>query len=94
MDATHPSNEHGSDKKDNPSAKDEVRITINGIVKVIHRGRHTVIDIKNLGGIPLADELEQLVDGVLTPLPDDASLTIKGGEVFVSHVKASGSSWE
>jgi len=40
----------------------------------------------------LADELEQLIEGKLTPLPDDGAITIKGGEVFMSHVRSGGSS--
>src|SRR5260370_37036644 len=69
-----------------------VTITINGIPKSIHRGHQTVAAIKELCGVPLADDHDQLIDGVLTPLPDGGSVTIKGGEVFVSHVKSGGSS--
>jgi hypothetical protein len=79
------------DKPPRPEPGPEVHITINSVSKLIHRGRRTVVEIKTLGGVPLADELEQLVDGKLTPLPDDGSVTIKGGEVFVSHVRSGGS---
>ena len=48
--------------------------------------------IKELGGIPLADDLEEVVHGKLVPLPDNGKVNIKGGEKFVSHVKDSGSS--
>jgi hypothetical protein len=75
-----------------PETGPEVKIQINGESKLSHRGRHTVVEIKKLGNIPLADELEQLVDGKLKPLPDDAVVTIKGGEVFMSHVRSGGSS--
>lgn len=68
-----------------------VTITINNAQKPIHRGRQTVAAIKEAGGVPQADDLDQLVDGVLTNLPDDGAVTIKGGEVFVSHVKDGGS---
>ena len=70
----------------------EVKITINTTTKTIHRGRHTVVEIKKLGDVPLADELEQLIDGKLKPLPDDGAVTIKGGEIFMSHVRSGGSS--
>lgn len=75
-----------------PEPGPEVHITINGVSKLIHRGRQTVVAIKTLGGVPLADELEQLIDGKLKPLPDDGAVTIKGGESFMSHVRSGGSS--
>ena len=71
---------------------EDVSISINGVTKQIHRGSHTVAEIKTLGDVPLADDLEQVIDGKLTPLPDDGRVTIKGGEIFVSHPKDSGSS--
>lgn len=85
--------QHGqADRPPKPEPGPEVKITINNTVKAIHRGRHTVGEIKNLGGVPSADELEQLINGKLTPLPDDGAVTIKGGEVFMSHVRSGGSS--
>jgi hypothetical protein len=71
-----------------------VTILINGNKKEIHRGHQTVAAIKSLGGIPLTDELEQVIDGKLHPLPDDGAVTIKGGEQFVSHPRDGGSSYE
>jgi hypothetical protein len=71
--------------------RDEVTITINNVPKTIHRGRNTVAEIKTLGGVPQADVLEQLVSGKLTPLDDSGAVTIKGDEVFVSHVRDGGS---
>jgi hypothetical protein len=81
-----------TDKPPRPEPGPEVHITINGASKQIHRGRQTVVEIKTVGGVPLADELEQLLDGKLTPLPDDGSVVIKGGETFMSHVRSGGSS--
>lgn len=75
-----------------PEPGPEVKISINGVSQAIHRGRHTVIEIKKLGDVPLADELEQVIDGKLTPLPDDGAVTIKGGEIFKSHPRSGGSS--
>jgi len=75
-----------------PEPGPEVKISINGASRLIRRGRHTVVEIKKLGEVPLADELEQLIEGKLTPLPDDGAVTIKGGEVFMSHVRSGGSS--
>jgi len=78
--------------KPHPQPGPEVQITINGIAKTIHRGRRTVVEIKQRGGVPLADELEQLIAGKLQPLADDGAVTIKGGDVFMSHARSGGSS--
>ena len=67
--------------------KDVVGITINNVSKEIHRGRRTVVEIKTVGEVPLNHMLEQLIDGKLTPLDDNGSLVIKGGETFISHPK-------
>lgn len=69
-----------------------VNITINGVSKPIHRGSQLVSEIKQLGNVPLADDLNQLIDGKLVPLPDDGRVTIKGDEVFISQPKSGGSS--
>lgn len=74
--------------------KDVVTILVNNKPREIHRGRQTVEEIKRAGGVAMADELEQVIDGRLTPLADDASVVIKGDERFVSHPRDSGSSHE
>lgn len=85
-----PQNKHAEPPR--PEPVPDVKITINKVVKKISSGRHTVVEIKKLGDVPQADELEQLVDGKLKPLPDDATVNIKGGEIFMSHVRSGGSS--
>jgi hypothetical protein len=75
-----------------PERGPTVTITINNVPRTIHRGRQTVAAIKEVGGVPLAEDLDQVIHGKLTPLPDDGAVTIKGGEEFVSHVKDGGSS--
>jgi len=72
--------------------KEEITITINSVEKKISEGVHTVADLKALGGIPEADDLEEVKDGKLHVLPDGASTNTKGGEVFISHPKDSSSS--
>ncbi len=69
-----------------------VTITVDTKPYKIHRGHQTVADIKKVAGVPLAFELEQLIEGKLTPLPDDGAVTLKGGEVFLSHPKDGGAS--
>lgn len=79
-------------ERPHPEPGPEVKITINSVVKTIHHGHHTIVEIKKLGDVPSADELEQLIDGKLKPLPDGGAVIIKGGEVFMSHVRSGGSS--
>jgi hypothetical protein len=71
--------------------QDTVTISINGPEYQVHRGRRTVSELKDIGHVPQADELEQIIDGKLAPLPDDGAVTIKGGERFISHPRDSGS---
>jgi hypothetical protein len=83
-----------NDKQDksHPETGPDVHITVNGATYTIHRGHQTVVQIKTVAGVPLADELEENVGGRLQPLADDGAVTLKGGEVFVSHPRDSGSS--
>ena len=69
-----------------------VEITINNVSFKIHRGKRTVVEIKSTGNVPLADKLEQVVDGTLVSLEDNGSVVIKGGEEFKSHVPSGGAS--
>ena len=58
----------------------------------IHRGRRDVSEIKITGKVPLADKLEQVIDGILVPLDDNDKVVIKGGEEFKSHIQSGGAS--
>jgi hypothetical protein len=78
-------------EKDN-QGQSNVEITIDNGKFSIHRGRQTVVELKTLGSVPLAYELDQLIDGKLEPLADDAAVTIKGGEIFASQPRAGHSS--
>lgn len=61
-----------------------VIIHVNSKEVPTRRGAHTVAEIKKLGGVPLADELDQKVSETIVPLDQDGKVVIKGGEVFVS----------
>ncbi len=71
-----------------PDHGPDVIIDVNGVKLSIHRGHQTVVQIKTIAGVNLAEVLEQIIGGQLTPLPDDGAVTIKGGEQFVSHVRS------
>lgn len=62
-----------------------VTITVDLKEIKIHRGRHSVKEIKEVGGVPLAYVLTQVEAGQLVPLPDDGFVIIHGKEVFKSH---------
>lgn len=72
--------------------KQQVEITINNVVYKVDRGNYSVEQIKNMGNVPLADDLQELRDKKLKLLPDNAHVEIKGGEVFISHPKGGVSS--
>lgn len=82
----------GHPEHEEPEHGPEVQISINGHEYRIHRGSRTVAEIKAVGSVPPADDLNQIVNGQLAPLADDGRVTIKGGEKFVSHPKDSGAS--
>lgn len=69
-----------------------VTIHINGKEYKIHRGKHTVAEIKKIGNVPLSHDLEEMIKGKLTPLDDNGNVVIKGCEEFFSHVKDGSSS--
>ncbi len=69
-----------------------VSIEVNSREIRIHRGRTSVGEIKQAAGCPAAFELEQIANGKLVPLADDASVVIKGGERFLCHPRDGASS--
>lgn len=69
-----------------------VKIEVNDKEYQITRGKHSVAEIKNVGGVPVAHDLEELIDGKLTPLADVAFVLIKGCEKFFGHVRDGSSS--
>lgn len=77
---------------DHPETGPDVTIVIDNKTYSTHRGNRTVPDLKALGGISPAYELEQIIDGQLVPLPDDGHVVLKGGERFVGHPRAGASS--
>jgi len=76
---------------EDPQNREKVTITVDGKTCSIHRGHRTVAEIKAVASVPAAYQLDEDVNGVLTPLPQDGAVTIKGGEIFVSY-PATGSS--
>ncbi|MBK7763325.1 MAG: multiubiquitin domain-containing protein [Bacteroidetes bacterium] len=78
-------NEKKEGGNSNDYRNDLVKITIKNKPYPIHRGNQKVSAIKELGGINPNHILVEIIDGRLVDLPNDGSVTIKGGEVFNSH---------
>ena len=77
---------------EHPETGPEVTISIDNKTFKTHRGSRSVAELKAVGGVELAYEFEQIVDGQLVPLEDDGRVVLKGGERFVSHPRAGASS--
>jgi len=75
-----------------PELPHDVPVTVDGVKHEVHRGDYIVSQFKKLVGVDPARELDEVVHGELKPLDDNARIEIKGGEVFVSHVRTGGSS--
>jgi hypothetical protein len=79
-----------------PSGKEgrghDVPVTIDNRTVEIQAREYSVAQLKIALGVDPSRELEQVVDGKLVPLDDNAKIHIRGGEVFVSHVRGGGSS--
>jgi hypothetical protein len=77
---------------DHPQTGPDVTITVDNKSFTTHRGNITVSELKALAAVPAAYEVEQIIDGTLTPLRDDGHVVLKGAERFVSHPRAGASS--
>lgn len=83
---------HESKAADQPQTGPDVTVTIEGVKKTIHRGSHLVSELKVLLGVSADLALAEVIDGQITPLKDDARVTIKGGEAFFKGPRTGGSS--
>lgn len=75
-----------------PQTGPDVTVTVDTKPKTVHRGSYLVSEFKALVGVDQTLELDEVIDGQFKPLDDSARIVIKGGEVFVSHVRTGGSS--
>ncbi len=70
-----------------------VEVIVDGVPRKIEAGSYIVAVFKQQVGVDASKELEQVVEGKLIPLTDDATIVLtKSGERFVSHVRRGGSS--
>lgn len=85
IDLAMPGKERFYTKKNHVEPK-KVRIHIDDNPYDILPGAHSVSELKSIGGVPNSKELDQVINGVLSPLKNDASVIIKGGESFFSRM--------
>ncbi len=70
----------------------KVPVTIDNRTVEIQAREYVVSQLKAALGVDPSRELEQVVGGNLVALDDNSKIHIRGGEVFVSHVRGGGSS--
>lgn len=85
--------QHDEKHRDHPGdQKHLVSVSVDGTLRHVPKGKYQVSEFKATVGVAPEYELDQVEDGQFTALADDASIHIKGEEVFVSHVRRGGSS--
>lgn len=69
-----------------------VQVTIDGKPKTIQAGTYTVAELKRVLGVDPSRVLDEVIGGEFKELPDNGTAHVKGGEIFVSHVRQGQSS--
>lgn len=70
----------------------KVEVSVDTKPRHLDPGTYEVATFKDLVKVPPDKELDEVLNGALTPLADTAPVTIQGGEQFFSHVRRGGSS--
>lgn len=69
-----------------------VQVTVDNTPKTIQAGKYRVSDLKRVLGIEPSRVLDEVLSGEFKELPDNGTVHVKGGEIFVSHVRQGQSS--
>ena len=77
------------DKKPEPHL---VEVIVDRHPKKIQAGPYRVSVFKHEVGVPAEKEIDQIIKGVITPLDDNSTIVIAGGEKFVSHERTGAAS--
>lgn len=77
---------------DHGHCEPRVKVPFNNKEVFVHAGELSVETLKRLAGIPLTDDLDQLVGSKIVPLPDNGQVHLTGCEIFLHHPKDGGSS--
>jgi hypothetical protein len=78
--------EAANQARDVPDERHAVTVELNGTARQIQAGTYTGRSLRLALAVPLEYELEEVVRGEFKPIANDATVHIKGGETFVSHV--------
>jgi hypothetical protein len=69
-----------------------VTVTVDTKPHTVRKGRYLVSDFKRLVGVDPTYQLDEVVNGQFVELKDTEKMSIKGGEIFVSHVRGGAAS--
>ena len=69
-----------------------VTVTVDTKPHTVRKGRYLVGDFKRLVGVDPTYQLDEVVNGQFVELKDTEKMSIKGGEIFVSHVRGGAAS--
>lgn len=69
-----------------------VEVVVDRHPKKVQAGPYRVAVFKHEVGVPPEKELDQIIKGVITPLDDNATILIAGGEKFISHERTGAAS--
>jgi hypothetical protein len=69
-----------------------VTVTVDTKPHTVRKGRYLVNDFKRLVGVDPTYQLDEVVNGQFVELKDTEKMSIKGGEIFVSHVRGGAAS--
>jgi hypothetical protein len=70
----------------------KVTITVDGVKHEVRPGAWVVSELKAAVGVPAAKVLAEITPQGLKDLEDGATITVHGGQRFMSHVRTGGSS--
>lgn len=70
----------------------KVEVTVDHKPHHVFPGPYVVSTFKEIVDVPASKVLEQVISGELKLLADNETIEIKGGEMFISHVRTGGSS--
>src|SRR5216683_2481018 len=69
-----------------------VTVTVDTKPHTVRKGRYIVSEFKRLVGVDPSYQLDEVVNGQFVELKDTEKVSIKGKEVFVSHVRGGAAS--
>ena len=84
--------DHHGHHDDHGHCETRVKVPFNNKEVFVHTGHLSVETLKRLAGIPLTDDLDQLVGSKIVPLPDNGKVHVTDCEIFLHHPKDGGSS--